>query len=88
MTQLPPVAQFLNLSDDNLILSAFKPSENNPNCWILRCYESQGKPAKLSLESDLNLQVRHPVNILEDSVSEFSQIEPWKIVSFSVNIIK
>ncbi|GBF82461.1 alpha-mannosidase [Aphanothece sacrum] len=88
ITQLPPVAQLLNILDDNLILSAFKPSENQANCWILRCYESQGKPAKLCLESDLNLQVTHPVNILENSVPEFSQIEPWKIVSFSVNIIK
>ncbi|WP_341731550.1 glycoside hydrolase family 38 C-terminal domain-containing protein [Microcoleus sp. EPA2] len=89
---LPTVGKFLDLSADNLVLMAFKQSEDHANLWILRCYESQGKEARLELESDLSLAISQSVNLLEQptTLPEKSedgkgfQISPWKISSFSI----
>ncbi|HIK05573.1 MAG TPA: alpha-mannosidase [Trichormus sp. M33_DOE_039] len=81
---------FLNLSAENLVLMAVKPSEDEPDKLILRCYESQGTTAELSLQSDLSLILGEPVDLLERPSSEFSSqqqkstISPWKIASFHV----
>ncbi|MEH2260407.1 alpha-mannosidase [Nostoc sp.] len=82
---------FLNLSAENLILMALKPSEDDPQQLILRCYESHGETAELSLQSDLGLNLGNTVDLLERSAStEFSSqqqilmIQPWKIANFKV----
>ncbi|MBN4002184.1 alpha-mannosidase [Nostoc sp. LPT] len=82
---------FLDLSAENLILMALKPSEDDPQQLILRCYESHGETAELSLQSDLGLNLGNTVDLLERSAStEFSSqqqilmIQPWKITNFKV----
>ena len=82
---------FLDLSAENLILMALKPSEDDPQQLILRCYESHGETAELSLQSDLGLNLENTVDLLERSDStEFSSqqqilmIQPWKIANFKV----
>lgn len=89
---LPAVGKFLDLSAENLVLMAFKQSEEDSNVWILRCCESEGKEAVLELNSDLELEIVEPVDLLERpaNLSEKLphargfQIEPWKIASFAV----
>ncbi len=91
---LPTVGKLLDLSAENLVLMAFKQSEENPNSWILRCYESEGKEAVLELDSDLGLAISQQVNLLEQPISLPSQsddgksfkILSWKIASFAVNL--
>jgi alpha-mannosidase len=82
---------FLDLSAENLILMALKPSEDDPQQLILRCYECHGETAELSLQTDLGLHIGDTVDLLErSSTTEFSSqqqiltIQPWKIVSFKV----
>ncbi|ACC82688.1 alpha-mannosidase [Nostoc punctiforme] len=82
---------FLDLSAENLILMALKPSEDNPQQLILRCYECHGETAELSLQSNLGLNLGDTVDLLErSSTTEFSSrqqiltIQPWKIASFKV----
>ncbi|QHG17786.1 alpha-mannosidase [Nostoc sp. ATCC 53789] len=82
---------FLDLSAENLILMALKPSEDNPQQLILRCYECHGETAELSLQSNLGLNLGDRVDLLErSSTTEFSSgqqiltIQPWKIASFKV----
>ncbi|WP_445630022.1 alpha-mannosidase [Nostoc sp. DSM 114167] len=84
---------FLDLSAENLILMALKPSEDDPQQLILRCYEPHGETAELSLQSDLGLNLGNTVDLLERSAStEFSSlqqkqiliIQPWKIANFKV----
>jgi alpha-mannosidase len=91
--QLPSVGSLLDLSEENLILTAFKQSEDNPHQWILRCYECHGEACELSLQSDLGLSIAHPADLLEQSSVQLPEhssdgqtfrIEPWKIASFSV----
>uniref|UniRef100_UPI0035CB5651 glycoside hydrolase family 38 C-terminal domain-containing protein n=1 Tax=uncultured Nostoc sp. TaxID=340711 RepID=UPI0035CB5651 len=84
-------ASLLDLSAENLILMALKPSEDNPQQLILRFYECHGETAELFLQSDLGLNLGDRVDLLERSSStEFSSrqqnltIEPWKIASFKV----
>ncbi|WP_424100149.1 alpha-mannosidase [Moorena producens] len=92
---LPSTGQLLNLSAKTLILMALKQSEDIPDQWILRCYESHGESANLCLVSDLGLKVVHPVDLLERPVSlsepssdqKVVQIEPWKITSLAVKSI-
>jgi alpha-mannosidase len=91
---LPAASKFLDLSADNLVLIAFKQSEDDSNVWILRCYECHGEEAKLQLKSHLGLAISHPVDLLEqpiilpqnsDEGTSF-RISPWKIASFAVNL--
>jgi alpha-mannosidase len=91
LCQLPSASSLLDLSAENLILMAFKQSEDEPQQWILRCYECHGETAQMSLQSDLELSITHTVDLLERSVmpepsdegSSF-KIKPWKIASFTV----
>ncbi|MEH1956572.1 MAG: alpha-mannosidase [Nostoc sp.] len=82
---------FLDLSAENLILMALKPSEDDPQQLILRCYECHGETVELSLQSDLGLNLGDRVDLLErSSAIEFSSqqqiltIQPWKIASFKM----
>ncbi len=93
ITPLAPVGCLLDLSSENLVLMALKQSENNPQQWILRCYECYGEPSELLLQSDLRLVVSHPVDTLE-RITQTSQqlfegnkfdISPWKILTLCIN---
>lgn len=82
---------FLDLTAKNLILMALKLSEDDPQQLILRCYESHGETAELSLQSDLDFNLGDTVDLLErSSITEFSSkkqnltIQPWKIASFKL----
>ncbi|TVP60307.1 MAG: alpha-mannosidase [Nodularia sp. (in: Bacteria)] len=82
----PAGVSFLNLSDENLILMAFKFSEDNPQQLILRCYECHGQIAELSLQSDLGLYLGNEVDLLENSSEQQNlTIQPKKISTFQVN---
>lgn len=83
---LAPSGQLLNLSADNLILMAFKLSEDEPKTYILRCYEAYGREAKLVINSDLSLQLGQAVNLLENPQYRENEnvISPWKIVTFKL----
>ena len=91
---LPAVGKFLDLSAENLVLMAFKQSEDDANMWILRCYESEGKEAVLELDSDFGLAISQPVDLLEQPINlpqksdegTSFRISPWKIASFAVNL--
>ncbi|MEA5578835.1 alpha-mannosidase [Anabaena sp. UHCC 0451] len=75
---------FLNLSANNLIVMALKPSEDNPQKFIIRFYECHGKTADLSLESDL-FTLETAVDLLEIPINEaVEKIAPWKIATFEM----
>ncbi|MBD2462638.1 alpha-mannosidase [Oscillatoria sp. FACHB-1407] len=94
---LPPVGQFLNLEVKNLILSAFKQSEDSSNRWILRGYECHGESALVNLantesallNSVLDLPSFAPTNLLERQIPESQPssaiaLNPWKIITLSI----
>nr|WP_225938760.1 alpha-mannosidase [Kovacikia minuta] len=87
---LPPKGSLLNLGANNLVLTAFKQSEDSPNEWILRCYECHGESAQLNFQSDLNLKLEGQVDLLERAIGpDPSQtlnfrMQPWAISSFKV----
>jgi len=91
---LPAVGKLLDLSAKNLVLMAFKQSEDDANMWILRCYECHGEEAKLELKSDLGLAISQPVNLLEQPINlpqksengKGFRISAWKIASFAVKL--
>ncbi len=93
IADLPPVGRFLDLSAQNLVLMAFKQSEDDAQQWILRCYECDGDPAELSLQSDLGLAASHPADILERVTQPSEQlleektfsVSPWKILTLYIN---
>jgi alpha-mannosidase len=85
---LPSQGKLLDLGADNLILMALKPSENDDNTVILRCYEFHGENADLALENDLNLTTKERINCLENSLNytdDLHNIKPWQIATFSLS---
>ena len=84
---LPSSGLFLDLQSENLVLTAFKQSEDDPEKFVLRCYECHGESANLNLKSDLDLRIGHSLNLLEQIQDDSapSLIEPWKIKSFSIS---
>jgi alpha-mannosidase len=91
-TPLQPIGRFLDLKAPNLVLMALKQAEDASNEWILRCYECHGELAELSFESDLDLAIAYPVDVLEQP-TRFSQplpsegclsVAPWKIATFAL----
>jgi alpha-mannosidase len=91
-TLIPPATStkhsFLNLHNPNLILSALKPTEDNPKEFILRCYEAHGEATKLNSKNSLNLtglsEQTHLVNLLEMPTNqrEPTHISPWQISTY------
>jgi alpha-mannosidase len=90
---LPTSAELLNLQANNLILTAFKPAEANPNQWILRCYDAHGTSANLNWQNCLNPLLRlpaqaRPANLLEQPATEpqtQSPIAPWSVATFVID---
>ncbi len=81
---LPLKASWISLGSQDLILMALKRSQEHPQEWILRCYESQGQGTELELTSDLGLELGQSVDLLERPTTERQDIEPWKIRSFNL----
>ncbi|MCT7984365.1 alpha-mannosidase [Laspinema sp. A4] len=79
---------FLQVSGDSLVLMAFKQSEIDAKKWIIRCYESEGKPTGLVVQEEW--QSLQGVDLLEDNLAqvwvkgEIVPISPWKVVSFQL----
>ncbi len=84
--KLSPASSLLNLHDRDLILMAFKPSDNLAQEWVLRCYEPHGTAGEIRLGGDLDLQIDRVVNLFDEPQSETSThtIKPWQIKSFGI----
>lgn len=84
---------FVHIHNPNLILTAFKPSEDHADEFILRCYETQGKEATLKISHTLsidNFDKAQSVNLLESSTKQGSctSISPWKVSSYRLTKTK
>jgi alpha-mannosidase len=86
---LPPSSEWLNLPA-NLVLFAFKPSEDDPNQWILRCYEGHGEAASVNWQTSLSDSLRQKLdansaqrtNLLEQPTDQpVDTIAAWQIAT-------
>jgi alpha-mannosidase len=90
-TSLPARGQFLEISGDNLVLSALNRHEDDPDRWILRLYEAHGQPADLAIASPLGIALGDRLNLLEEtlveeSISGMTAIAPWQIATYSLKV--
>lgn len=74
---------FLAMGTDRVHLSAFKPSEDTPDGYVLRCWELYGQTTTLDLQTvwgELDFQ---RVNLLEEgmTVPSPAAIAPWQIAT-------
>ncbi len=81
--------KFLELSAENLILMAFKPSEEHDGEIIMRFYECCGKTTKFSLQNELYLASDSQTNNLEQVAVNSNKkteiaVNPWQIITFKV----
>jgi alpha-mannosidase len=83
---LPPASSFLDLSADNLVMMAFKPSEDPAQAWVLRCYECHGGAAKIDLTGELGLEIDRVVDLFDEPelAPPDLSIDPWQIRSFGL----
>jgi alpha-mannosidase len=95
---LPPTSSLLDLSANNLILMAFKPSAHPAQPWVLRCYECHGEDNEINLNGELDLQIDRGVNLSDEPLATTVEtkssitdrqrlINPWQIRSFGVSCI-
>lgn len=91
---VPPAAgSFIDLGDNTLVLAALKCSEDQPNQFILRAYESTGTASWAEVNSPLPLTILEPRDILEQPIeAPLGRVEstgrypvlPWQVVSFAL----
>lgn len=83
---------FLSLGSPNVVLSAFKQAEDDPNQYILRCYEAHGSPGELNLQTPLPLSQGQPVNVLETDLRKIADnpldtgVLPCQIQSYRLSL--
>ncbi|OUC15886.1 MAG: hypothetical protein B0A82_04740 [Alkalinema sp. CACIAM 70d] len=83
---LPRSGSLLTIPIDNLMPMALKQAEDNPEQYILRCYEWLGESAELTIDGLLVLTVGDRVDLLERSLTNPDPtIHPWQIASFSLS---
>jgi alpha-mannosidase len=79
---LPTQMTGLEFSSNSFILMAVKPSEDHPHHWIIRGYESQGKPQSITCKNNLALDEGKRINLLEEEQEKSSlEIQPWEILT-------
>jgi alpha-mannosidase len=86
---LPTTGQFLNPWPENVVLSAWKRSEADPNGWVLRCYEAHGQAADVTIRSSqLSFAPPQTANLLEKGSESIGSngvdhqsipIQPWQV---------
>jgi alpha-mannosidase len=83
---LPSASSLLDLSADNLVMMAFKPSADPAQAWVMRCYECHGVAGEIELTGDLGLEIDRSVDLFDEpeSASPNLTINPWQIRSFGV----
>ncbi len=83
---LPPASSFLSLSAENLVLMAFKPSDNPAQAWVFRCYECHGVAGEIELGGELDLQIDGVLNLFEEpqTATQNFSIQPWQISTFTI----
>lgn len=77
---LPP-QPWLTLGSDNLGLMALKRSEDFPDRWIVRCYETEGRSASLKIETPFAYHAKTQVTLLEEPTSGDGTVNPWQVIS-------
>ncbi len=84
--ELASASSLLNLQADNLVLMAFKPSDDPAQTWVMRCYECHGVAGEIELTGDLDLEIDRVVNLFDAPELETpnSIINPWQIRSFGL----
>jgi alpha-mannosidase len=84
--KLRSASSLLDLSDRDLVLMAFKPSENLAQEWVMRCYEPHGTEGEIILGGDLDLHIDRVVNLFDEPELESPdlKIKPWQIRSFGL----
>jgi alpha-mannosidase len=80
---LPPVHSLLNSSARNLVLMAFKQSEDSDQNWILRHHEAHGETAAIDWRINL------PVSTLgqTDGLEQLTASTPEKIAAWEIQSI-
>ncbi|MGA1622258.1 MAG: glycosyl hydrolase-related protein [Synechocystis sp.] len=63
---------------------ALKRHEDDPNQWIVRCYETEGRSPQLRIDTPFPYQVTTPVNLLEEPISTPVTGHPWQIISVAL----
>ena len=85
---LAPISELLNLSADNLILTALQLSSDR--ILTMRCYESSGTETELNLRSDLKLDLDSAIDCLarkEIKLTKLNQVQPYKILTYRLKNI-
>ncbi len=80
---------FFNIRNANVIMSALKPSEDNSEEFIMRCYEAHGEATKIEIKNSLRLSIfsekqTYRTDLLERSIAnlDLMSIQPWQISTY------
>jgi alpha-mannosidase len=80
---------FLDLGNNSLVLAALKRSQDHPQRFILRLYESAGDRASCRPSLPSGWRCTGPVDLLENSLGETTvqdrvEVNPWQVLSLAL----
>ena len=68
--ELPAKHAWCSVVPGNVVVSALKPSEDDPGAWIVRIYEAAGTPTEATIHLGKSFSEIREVNLIEDLVQE------------------
>lgn len=83
-----PIKSYLNLGTEAVGLAAFKPSEDNPNAYILRCWDLYGQGTTLDMQTAWGVPNYQHTDLLEQAIASAqpSAIAPWQIATMKFSL--
>lgn len=87
-TSLPALAKsFLDLGTNQVGLAAFKPAEDLPNDYVLRCWDLYGEGAELEIKTAWGSPDYRRTNLLEEEITvpDPTQLTPWQIATLKLS---
>jgi alpha-mannosidase len=88
----PDYHSFLDLGENSLVLAALKRSQDHPQRFILRLYESAGDRASCRPSLPSGWRCTGPVDLLETPAEETAtgtpqdrvEVHPWQVLSLAL----
>lgn len=83
----PAEKSFLDVTGDGVLATALKVAEDGDD-WVVRFYQSSGKPAAAKVTSAFGVRAAQAVNLVEDPLGETVNLESVPLRGYEIKTLK